>query len=63
MNFLDKYDQCINCNIFQVCNYSRDYYINKGGNYREYLKTDNDGNCSHAPFKRSQSIFYGKVDM
>jgi len=62
MIFLDKYDQCMNCELINMCQYSRDYYMNKGGNYREMLNTDNEGNCSHAPFTRKQSKDYEKVD-
>lgn len=62
MIFLDKYDQCNNCRLNNMCTYKEDYYKNKGGDYREVLKTDDQGNCQHAPFKRSQSGDYGKVD-
>jgi len=54
MIFLDKYDQCMNCKLLKMCQYSRDYYMNKGGKYREMLNTDNEGNCSHAPSSRKQ---------
>ena len=50
-----KYDQCMNCNLVNMCQYSRDYYMNKGGNYKEMLNIDREGNCPHAPLTRRES--------
>lgn len=62
MVFLEKYDQCMNCKLSYMCSYSRDYYMNKGGDYKEQLNVDSEGNCPHAPFSRKQSKDYGKVE-
>ena len=44
--FEERYQQCLNSKLTNICKYKEDYYKNKGGsNWREEI-LNNEGRCN-----------------